>query len=242
MAKRVLIVTTSHARLGTTAHPTGVWAEELTTPYYALRDAGLDVTVASVAGGEVPFDPRSLPAGAGQKGGEEPSAQQEETPESVLRFFDDEALVMAVKDTPAVENLNSRDYDAIFLPGGHGTMWDLPGSHSLAELLSEAAESGRVVSAVCHGPAGLIGAKRSDGRPLVEGRRVTGFTNSEEEGVGLQQVVPFLLEDKLRELGGLYECVEDWQPFAVRDGNLITGQNPQSSAEVARLVIDALKG
>jgi putative intracellular protease/amidase len=238
-APRVLIVTTSHGRMGDTGHPTGLWAEELTTPYYVLREGGADVTLASIRGGEVPFDPRSLPQTEAGGEGEEP-AERQEVPPSVTRFLADEAAMAAVRSTPSVEAVADRDFDAIFLPGGHGTMWDLPESEALALLVGRMFDQGRLVAAVCHGPAGLVGAKRADGRPIVEGRRVTSFTNSEEEGVGLRDVVPFLLEDRLKELGGRWEGAADWQPHAVRDGNLVTGQNPQSSGPVARTILQTL--
>ena len=199
---RVLIVTTSHAEMGATGHRTGVWLEELATPYYALRDGGAEVTLASIKGGEIPFDPRSVPAEAGHAPGEEPPAQQQDLPASVLRFLDDEAAMGAARNAPAVEEVAGREFDAILLPGGHGTMWDLPHSETLARQVGGLFDDGRIVAAVCHGPAGLVAAKRSDGRPVVEGLRVNAFTNSEEEGVGLKEVVPFLLEDLLRELGG----------------------------------------
>ena len=239
---RVLIVTTSHGEMGSTGHRTGVWLEELATPYYALLDGAAEVTLASIKGGEIPLDPRSVPAEAGQAGGEEPPAQQQDLPASVLRFLNDEAAMGATRNSPAVEEVAGREFDAILLPGGHGTMWDLPHSETLARLVGGLFDDGRIVAAVCHGPAGLVAAKRSDGRPVVEGLRVNAFTNSEEEGVGLKGVVPFLLEDRLRELGGRYEKGPDWQPYAVRDGNLITGQNPQSSELVARHILDALRG
>jgi putative intracellular protease/amidase len=236
----VLIVTTSHSRMGETNHQTGVWAEELATPYYALIDGGADVTIASIAGGAVPFDPRSLPAESGTDTGEEPAHEQEIAP-SVLRLLSDQSALDAIMATPSIEQVETRACDAIFLPGGHGTMWDFPDSEALARLVGQMFDEGKIVAAVCHGPAGLVAAKRSDGRPIVEGRRVNGFTNTEEDGVGLSQVVPFLLEDRLKELGGRFERGPDWQPFAVRDGNLITGQNPQSSKLVARNTLSALE-
>jgi putative intracellular protease/amidase len=239
--KNVLIVTTSHAEMGSTGHRTGVWLEELAAPYYALLDGGAQVTLASIKGGEVPFDPRSLPAEAGQASGEKP-AEQQEVPASVRRFLDDAEATSAARSTPAIDRVEAGSFDAVFLPGGHGTMWDLPESEALARTVGTAFDEGRIVAAVCHGPAGLVAARGRDGRPIVEGRRVNGFTNSEEEGVGLAEVVPFLLEDRLKELGGRFERGPDWQPYAVRDGNLITGQNPQSSSLVAQHVLAALGG
>ncbi|WP_114394303.1 type 1 glutamine amidotransferase domain-containing protein [Oleisolibacter albus] len=239
MAKTVLVVTTSHADMGTTGHRTGVWLEELSTPYYALVDGGATVTLVSIKGGPIPFDPRSVPADAGQGHGDEPAGQQE-VPASVRRFLADEQAMAVARNSPSLDSVADQTFDAVLLPGGHGTMWDLPESTTLARLLGRQFDAGRVVAAVCHGPAGLVSARRADGKPIVDGRRVAGFTNSEEEGVGLTRVVPFLLEDRLKQLGGRYESGPDWQPFAVRDGHLITGQNPQSSEKVAALVLEAL--
>ena len=237
---RVLIVTTSHSQMGSTGHLTGVWLEELATPYYALLDGGAAITLASIRGGEIPFDPRSMPAQAGEEPGEEPEEQQQ-VPASVSRFLADVAAMNAAQNSLPVDALEGELFDAILLPGGHGTMWDLPHSEALARLVGSMFDQGRIVAAVCHGPAGLVSAKRADGRPVVDGRKVSGFTNSEEDGVGLSGVVPFLLEDRLSELGGRFERGPDWQPYGVRDGNLITGQNPQSSELVARLVLGALE-
>lgn len=239
-ASKVLIVTTSHGEMGSTGHRTGVWLEELATPYYTLVDGGADVTLASVRGGEIPFDPRSLPSEAGTAPGEAPQEQQD-VPASVRHFLADEQVMQLAKASSSVEKFEPGAFDAVLLPGGHGTMWDLPTSDELARLVGSMFDQGKIVAAVCHGPAGVVSAKRQDGRPIVEGRRVNGFTNSEEDGVGLSQVVPFLLEDRLKELGGSFERGPDWQPYAVRDGNLITGQNPQSSELVATRLLDALK-
>lgn len=241
MAKpKVLIVTTSHAEMGSSGHKTGVWLEELAVPYYTLLDGGAEVTLASVKGGAIPFDPRSVPAGAGQGAGEEPAGEQD-VPAAVRRFLDDADAVRAARNSLAVGRVDAASYDAVMLPGGHGTMWDLPGSEDLARAVGSLFDAGKVVAAVCHGPAGLVSARTRGGQPIVQGRRVSAFTNSEEDGVGLREVVPFLLEDRLQELGGRYEKAPDWQPFAVRDGNLITGQNPQSSELVARHLLDALR-
>lgn len=229
--RKVLIVTTSHAELGNTGHRTGVWLEELAAPYYALREAGAEVTVASIKGGEIPFDPRST--------GEEQSDVP--VPETARRFLADPGAMAAAKDSPSIDEVDAASFDAIFLPGGHGAMWDMPGNATLAQTVGSLFDAGKIVSAVCHGPAGLVSAKRRDGRPVVDGKRVNCFTNAEEEAVGLTDVVPFLLETRLRELGGRFEGASDWQPFAVGDRNLITGQNPMSSELVARNVIEALK-
>lgn len=237
---RIIIVTTSHEEMGDTGKRTGLWLEELSTPYYVLKDAGVDVTLASIRGGQIPFDPGSVPAGAGSSPGEEPEAGQE-VPDSVRRFLADEDAMRLARTSASVQQLAGLDFDALFMPGGHGTMWDYPGNAPLEELILAAHGDGRIVASVCHGPACLVGVRLAPGRPLVAGRRVTGFTDSEEEAVGLAQVVPFLLESRLRQLGAEFERGPDWQPHAVRDGTLITGQNPQSSEVVARHVLEALR-
>lgn len=238
-APQVLVVATSHDRMGSTGHRTGVWIEELATPYYALLDGGAEVTLVSIKGGAIPWDPRSLPAEAGEGPGETPEEQQE-VPASVRRFLADEKAMAAARNSPALAGVEPGSFDAVFLPGGHGPMWDAANDETLARIVGTMFDRGKVVGAVCHGPAGLVKAKRQDGRPIVEGRRVSSFTNTEEEAVGLTAVVPFLLEDRLKELGGRFERGPDWQPFAVQDGNLITGQNPQSSELVARRVLASL--
>ncbi len=222
----ILIVTTSHDAIGDTGKKTGLWLEELTTPYYAFRDAGAAVTLASIKGGPVPVDPAST---------------QGDLPQSAKRFLADPEAKRASAATTPIGDVDMSRYDAIFLPGGHGTMWDLPESKDLAERLQQAYEAGKVVAAVCHGPAGLVGAKRADGSPLVAGKRVSAFTNEEEEAVGLTKAVPFLLETRLAQLGAHIERGPRFQPFAIRDGKLITGQNPASSREVAELVLGALR-
>jgi putative intracellular protease/amidase len=229
--RKLLIVTTSHAELGKTGSRTGVWLEELAAPYYALREADADVTVVSIKGGEIPFDPRST--------GEEQSDVP--VPATARRFLDDPDAMATAKNSPAVDEVDAASFDAIYLPGGHGAMWDMPDNPTLARIVGSLFDSGKIVSAVCHGPAGLVSARRRDGRPIVDGKRVNSFTNAEEKAVGLADVVPFLLETRLRELGGRFEGGPDWQPFAVRDGNLITGQNPMSSELLARTVIEALE-
>lgn len=225
-AIKILMILTSQATMGADPRPTGVWFEEVATPYYAFVDAGAQVDLASIEGGKIPIDPRSQQA-AGNN------------PASVDRFLTDPAAMAKLQGSLNIDQVSAGGYTAIFLPGGHGTMWDLPQSTTLANLLSSAWAKGKVVSAVCHGPAGLINVRDTNGQPLVAGRRVSAFTNSEEDAAGLSTTVPFLLETRLRQLGAHYERGEDFQPFAVRDGKLITGQNPASSAEVARLVLQA---
>jgi putative intracellular protease/amidase len=227
-ALSVLIVLTSSATMGASAEPTGVWLEEFTTPYYVFADAGATVEVASTRGGKAPVDPRSVrPAG--------------DNPASVERYLRDPALQAALAATRPLVEAEPADYDIVFLSGGHGTMWDLPGSDSLARLVVRTLSRGAVVGAVCHGPAGLVNARYPDGRPLVAGRRVAAFTNREERAAGLAGVVPFLLETRLRELGARFEGGADFQPFAIADGNLVTGQNPASSTRVAELALAAAR-
>ncbi|HYE00607.1 MAG TPA: type 1 glutamine amidotransferase domain-containing protein [Alphaproteobacteria bacterium] len=225
MAKTILMVLTSHGRIDAD-HPTGFWFEEMAEPYMAFVEAGFAVDIASIAGGEPPADPRSLEA---------------PLPDSVARFRADPAAMAKLAATPALEAVDTARYDAIFLAGGHGTMWDFPESEALARAVAEGLAAGRVVAAVCHGPAGLVAARGADGRPAIAGRRVAGFTNGEEAAVGLTGAVPFLLEDRLKDCGGLYEKGPDFQPFAIADGTLVTGQNPASSLAVARLVRDILE-
>ena len=223
---KILLIATAHAQLGSTGEKTGLWLEELTTPYYSFADAGADVEIATLPGGKVPIDPRSLA----------------DKPPSVERFMADAAAMAKIEYAKRLSTLNIAAYDAIFLAGGHGTMFDLPESPVLAAALSDAWAQGKVVSAVCHGPAGLLHVKDTQGRPLLAGRVVSAFTNSEEDAVGLTKSVPFLLETAIRELGARYESGPDFQPFARRDGKLVTGQNPASSAKVAELVLEAIKG
>lgn len=226
-AIKILLVLTSQATMGDDPRPTGVWFEELSTPYYAFVDAGAEVDIASIAGGKIPVDPHSIEADG-------------KNPPSVERFLKDKAAMTKLEGSYKIDGISAAGYSAVFLPGGHGTMWDLPKSDKLANLLSAAWADGKVVAAVCHGPAGLVNVRDTNGQPLVAGRRVSAFTNSEEEAAGLTAKVPFLLETRIRDLGARYERGEDFQPFAVRDGRLVTGQNPASSGEVARLVLQAI--
>lgn len=224
---RILMIATSADRMIPGTEPTGVWLEELTTPYYAFRDAGADVTLASIKGGAIPVDERSVNADG-------------ENDASVERYLKDETLKNEVATTPAFGSIDADAFDAVFLPGGHGTMFDYPGSEELARLVERFDREGRIVAAVCHGPAGLVSARKPDGTPFVEGRRVAAFTDSEERAVGLDQAVPFLLETRMKDLGAIHEAGPDFQPFALRDGNLVTGQNPASATRTAELVLEAL--
>ncbi|MCM5678106.1 type 1 glutamine amidotransferase domain-containing protein [Schlegelella sp. S2-27] len=228
MTRRILIIVTSNDRMGETARPTGLWAEELAAPYFAFVDAGHEVEIASPKGGAAPIDPGSL----------KPRGENDAV---VERFLADETVQRKVKATRRVSELDASGFDAVFFPGGHGTMWDLPGDVGVTRAVESAYAAGKVVAAVCHGPAGLVSARRPDGQPLVAGKRVNAFTDDEERAAGQMDSVPFTLESRLRELGAHFEKAANWQPFAVRDGQLITGQNPQSSAEVARLVLHALQ-
>ncbi len=225
---RILIVTTSNATMGATDKPTGLWLEELTTPYFTFADAGARVTLASIKGGVIPIDPRSTETG-------------DVEPESVARFRADGLAASMLTQSHALASLDGGSFDAIFLPGGHGTMWDLPCSAPLAALIGEMWRNGKVVGAVCHGPAGLLSAVETDGQPLVMGKAITAFTDAEERAVGLVDDVPFLLESRLRELGALFENGEPFAPYAIADGRLVTGQNPASSQATAQLVLDAVE-
>ncbi|MEM6597553.1 MAG: type 1 glutamine amidotransferase domain-containing protein, partial [Cyanobacteria bacterium P01_C01_bin.69] len=218
---------TSHTSLGNTEKKTGLWIEELTTPYYAFIDAKASVTIASIKGGPIPIDPGSE------------KADGENSP-SVERFKSDAAAQKAIANTPSINDVKASDYDAVFLPGGHGTMWDLPSCDHLCEIISETLEQGRIVSAVCHGPAGLVSAKTAVGEPVVKGRQVAAFTDAEESAVGLTETVPFLLESRLRDLGAEIHKAGNFEVCVVADGNLITGQNPMSSELVAQKVLSAI--
>jgi putative intracellular protease/amidase len=226
----ILMIVTSHAKLGNTGKPTGIWAEELTTPYYALLDAGFEITLASPLGGLPPLAEGSA---------KEPVEANEG---SVKRFLQDATAMAKFKATHTTDSLNAADYSAIFLPGGHGTMWDTATDAHTSRLVADTFNAGKPTASVCHGPAGLVQALRPDGKSIVFGKKVNAFTNEEETAAGLMDVVPFHLESKLRELGALFEHGPMWGAYAVRDGNLITGQNPASSALVAQHVVAALQG
>jgi putative intracellular protease/amidase len=216
----VLILATGADRM-TNGKPTGLWLEELAVPHEALLKAGFDVILATPRGGAIPIDPRSKP-----------------TPDQAKAWA---RSTEAAKSTVALGTVDLARVDGIFVPGGHGTMFDLASDATTAKVIGDLYAQGKVVAAVCHGPAALVQAKRRDGKPLVEGRKVAVFTNEEEEAVGLTKDMPFLLETRLRELGATVEKAANFQPKAVRDGRLITGQNPPSSEPVARLLIEALQ-
>lgn len=223
---RILMVLTSHDRLGDTGKPTGFWLEELAAPYYVFRDAGAEVVLASPKGGQPPLDPKS----------DEPDAQSEST----RRFRGDVDAATALANTMRLADVSMADFDAVFYPGGHGPLWDLAESQESAALIEGFLQAGKPVAAVCHAPGVLKNVKAPDGSPLVRGRRVTGFTNSEEAAVGLTTVVPFLVEDELKQAGGQFTRGPDWQSYVVTDGQLVTGQNPASSEEGAQALMRLL--
>ncbi len=224
---KILMVLTSHDRLGDTGEKTGFWLEEFAAPYYVLLDAGAALTLASPAGGQPPLDPRS----------DAPDAQTAATG----RFKSDPAAQAALAATTPLAQIDPGAFDAVFFPGGHGPLWDLAESADSRRIIEAFAADDRPIAAVCHAPAIFRHTQAPGGAPLVSGRRVTGFTNTEEEGVGLTKVVPFLVEDMLKTNGGLYEKGPDWGSYIVRDGNLVTGQNPASSEAAARELLTMLK-
>ncbi|MFT7224047.1 MAG: putative intracellular protease/amidase [Cellvibrionaceae bacterium] len=223
---KVLIVLTSHDQLGDTGKKTGFWLEELASPYYHFKDAGVQVTLASPCGGQPPLDPKS----------HEPDFQTDDT----RRFDDDQAAQNELANTAKLAEMKVDDFDAVFYPGGHGPLWDLHNDNDSIALIEGFIAAGKPVAAVCHAPAVLLKAKNQNGDPLVKGKEVTGFSNSEEAAVELTDVVPYLLEDQLVSMGGVYQKVEDWNSLAVVDGLIITGQNPGSSAAVAEALVKAI--
>ncbi|SFB80682.1 type 1 glutamine amidotransferase domain-containing protein [Tropicimonas isoalkanivorans] len=223
---KILMVLTSHDELGDTGKKTGFWLEEFAAPYYVFKDAGAEVTLASPKGGQPPLDPMS----------DSEDAQTEAT----KRFKSDEAAQTQLANTAVLADVSAEGFDAIFYPGGHGPLWDLAEDSDSRALIEAFDASGRPIGAVCHAPAVFRHTRDADGNPLVSGKTVTGFTNSEEEGVGLTDVVPFLVEEMLIANGGNYKKGDDWSEFVVTDGKLVTGQNPASSEEAARKVLSLL--
>jgi len=221
--KRILMVLTSHSDLGSTGDKTGFWVEEFAAPYYVFLDAGADITLASPSGGQPPIDPNS----------ELPDFQ---TP-ATRRFNDDKVTQAKLATTLKLINVDASDYDGVFYPGGHGPLWDLTESTTSIQLIEQFLRQQKPVAAVCHASAALLNVKDDAGDSVISGRAVTGFSNSEEEAVGLTDVVPFLLEDELIKKGGDYQKADDWNAFCVQDGLIITGQNPASSEAVAVKVI-----
>lgn len=224
---KVLIVLTSHDALGDTGEKTGFWLEEFAAPYYALKDAGTEITLASPAGGRPPLDPKS----------DSPDAQTEAT----KRFQADPEAQQQLADTRVLDTVRATDFEAVFYPGGHGPMWDLPDNPASIALIQDFVRAGKPVAAVCHAPVALTNVTNDDGSYLVAGKQVTGFTNSEEDTVGLTDVVPFLLEDRLKQRGGDYSKADDFTPYVLVDGNLVTGQNPPSSEPAAAELLKLLK-
>jgi len=220
---KVLIVLTSHDQLGITGKKTGFWLEELAAPYYTFKDAGAEIVLASPKGGQPPLDPKS----------NEPDFKTDAT----RRFEADVDANAQLADTVRLDSVSQADFDTVFYPGGHGPLWDLAEDRHSVALIEAFIAAGKPVALVCHAPGVLRDVKTAEGTPLVQGRKVTGFTNTEEAGVGLTEVVPFLVEDMLKAAGGHYSKGPDWGSYVVTDGLLITGQNPASSAETAAVLL-----
>ena len=224
---KILMVLTSHDALGDTGNKTGFWLEEFAAPYYVFKDAGAELTLASPAGGQPPVDPSST----------QPDALSEAT----RRFDDDPAAQQQLANTVALSTVNAEDFDAVFYPGGHGPLWDLTDNADSKRLIQAFLSADKPVATVCHAPTALLNVTDEDGKPIVAGRRVTGFANSEEAAVGLSETVPHLLQDELVKRGATYErSTDDFAPFELRDGLLVTGQNPASSAPTAKLLLQLL--
>ena len=223
---KILIVLTSHDTLGNTGRKTGFWLEELAAPYYAFKEAGAEVVLASPAGGQPPLDPKS----------NEPAFQTELT----RRFEADAAAGAQLANTLRLDSVSQADFDAVFYPGGHGPLWDLAEDANSIRLIESFLAANKPVALVCHAPGVLRHVKNPDGSPLVKGKEVTGFTNTEEAAVELTDIVPFLVEDELKAKGAVFKRIEDWASYVVTDGLLITGQNPASSAAGATALLQAL--
>ena len=223
---KILMVLTSHDQLGDTGRKTGFWLEEFAAPYYVFKDAKAEIVIASPKGGQPPLDPKS----------NEPRFQTELT----HRFEADPAAIAALAVSVPLRSISAADFDTVFYPGGHGPMWDLAEDQDSIRLIESVYNAAKPLALVCHAPCALHRARRPDGRPLVEGKKVTGFTNTEEEAMGLTKVVPFLVEDELKRLGGIFSKAPDWAPYVVTDGLLITGQNPASSGPGAKALLKAL--
>jgi len=224
---KILMVITSHDKLGDTGKKTGFWLEEFAAPYYTFLDAGAAVTLASPRGGEPPLDPKS----------DTPDGQTEATE----RFKKDRSAQAVLASTVKLADVRAEDYDAIFYPGGHGPMWDMPDNATSIALIEAFIKADKPVGAVCHAPVALVNVRGKDGEYLVKGKRVTGFTNEEEAAVGLTTVVPFLLEDRLKERGGIFSKAANWVPYVQVDGKLVTGQNPASSGPGAEALLKLLR-
>ena len=223
---KIVMVLTSYDKLGDTGKKTGLWLEEFAAPYYLFKDVGAEITLASPKGGQPPLDPKS----------DDPASQTS----VIQRFKNDKEAQQALANTVKLSNIKAEDYDAVFYPGGHGPLWDLSEDCDSIALIEALYAAGKPVAAVCHGPAVFRHTKMPDGLPLVQGKSVTGFANTEEAAIGLTGIVPFLVEDLLKNNGGNYSKAEDWQSYVVTDGNLITGQNPASSEAAARALLEKL--
>ena len=224
--KKILMVLTSHAELGDTGEKTGFWIEEFATPYYAFKDAGIEVVLASPSGGQPPIDPKS-------------ELEDFQTP-ATARYYADSDTQRVVANTLILTEANVEEFDAVFYPGGHGPLWDLTDNSDSIQLIEHFLAANKPVATVCHAPSVLLNVKDSSGEYAIKGKAVTGFTNSEEEAVQLTNIVPFSLEDELIKRGGDYQKVDDWNAFAVEDGLIISGQNPQSSELVAQKLLKQL--
>lgn len=223
---KILIVLTSHDTLGTTSGKTGFWIEEFAAPYYVLLDAGATITIASPKGGQPPVDPKS-------------EATEAQTPDTE-RFYKDNTAIDLVAHSLKLSELNQADFDGVFYPGGHGPLWDLANDKDSIHLIEVFYNHQKPIAFVCHAPAALVNVKAKNGQPLVKGKHLTSFSNTEEEAVKLSKVVPFLLEDELTKHGAHYSKGKDWESYVKQDGLLITGQNPASSAAVAKLLLETL--
>ena len=223
---KILMILTSHDELGDTGKKTGFWLEEFAAPYYVFRDAGAEITLASPKGGQPPLDPKS----------DAPDAQTAATD----RFKNDVDAQAELASTHTLSDIDVTSYDAVFYPGGHGPLWDLAEDNHSVAIIEAAIAAGKPVAAVCHAPGVLKNVKAADGSPLVKGKKVAGFTNSEEEAAGLTEIVPFLVEDMLKANGGMYSKGDDWSVHVVEDGLLITGQNPASSEKAAKMLLAKL--
>jgi len=225
---KILMILTSHSELGNTGKKTGFWVEEFATPYYKMKDAGVAITIASPKGGQPPIDPLST----------EPANQTEAT----HRFDKDEKLKELLAHTKRLSELSVDDFDAVFYPGGHGPLWDLTNDKNSIKLIEDFYNKQKPIAFVCHAPAALLKVKAENGQPLIKGKKITSFSNTEEEAAGLTKVVPFLLEDELKKLGAHYSKGANWSAYTQQDGLLISGQNPASSEEVAKLLLKVLAG
>ena len=224
---KILIVLTSHSQLGNTDEKTGFWIEEFATPYYIFKDAGAEITLTSPNGGQPPIDPKS----------DTPENQTDST----IRYKKDEIVLKLMADTKRLQDVSAKNFDAVFYPGGHGPLWDLTIDKNSIKLIEDFWDAKKPVATVCHAPSVLLNVKDEDGDFLVKGKKVTGFSNTEEQAVQLDKIVPFLLENELKKQGGIYSKTEDWASYMVKDGLLITGQNPQSSEAVAKELLAILK-